>query len=81
MVCTNRSHVSNKGRSLNTSRVANISRVNTVLHSRYQVREPVLNDVCATNTFARTILFSLGRTAVKLFGAEAADRAHCAAPD
>jgi len=31
--------------------------------------------------FSLSSLFSTGQTAIKLFGAEAADRAQCAAPD
>ena len=51
VVCTNRSRVSN------TSRVANISGVNTILRSRYQIHVQVLDDVHATNSLARTYNF------------------------
>ena len=41
----------------NTSRVANISGVNTILRSRYQIHVQVLDDVHATNSLARTYNF------------------------
>jgi len=54
VVCTNISRVCNTSRVSNRSRVANISGVNIILRSRYQVHVQVLDDVHATNSFART---------------------------